>query len=57
MDGLFDDTTHKSLRWIYQSAKTDWTKKISWVYSSSLPTKVGVGKNTIDEKTVLESGN
>ena len=43
LDGLFNDTTHNSLRWIYRSAKIDWTKKPSWVYSSCLPTKVGVG--------------
>ena len=40
---LFNDTTHNSLRWIYRSAKIMWTKKPSWVYSSSLLTKLGVG--------------
>ena len=24
---FFNDTTHRSLRWIYRSAKIDWTKK------------------------------
>ena len=32
MDGLFNDTTHISLRWIYQSAKIDWTKKNPFEY-------------------------
>ena len=27
LDGLFNDTTHNSLRWIYRSVKIDWTKK------------------------------
>ena len=40
---LSNDTTHNSLRWIYRSAKIDWTKKTIWVYSSSLTSKVGVG--------------
>ena len=40
---LSNDTTHNSLRWTYRSAKIDWTKKPNWVYSSSLPTNVGIG--------------
>ena len=35
LEELFNDTTHISLRWIYRSAKIDWTKKPIWVYSSS----------------------
>ena len=32
LDGLFNDTTHNSLRWIYRSVKIVWTKKTCWVY-------------------------
>ena len=38
LDKLSNDTSLNSLRWIYRSAKIDWTKKRkkpSWVYSSS----------------------
>ena len=27
LDEVFNDITHISLRWIYRSAKIDWTKK------------------------------
>ena len=27
LDGLFDDTTHNSLQWLYRSVKIVWTKK------------------------------
>ena len=40
LDKLSNDTSLNSLRWIYRSAKIDWTKKNSWVYSSS-PLKRG----------------
>ena len=44
LDGLFNDNSDNSLWWIYRSAKIDCTKKPIWVYSSSLPFKVG-GRN------------
>ena len=45
LDKLSNDTSLNSLRWIYRSAKIDWTKKNPiWVYSSS-PLKRGRNKN------------
>ena len=41
LDGLFKDTTHNSVRWIYRSVKIVWTKKTNWVYSSSPLKRVG----------------
>ena len=41
LDKLSNDTSLNSLRWIYRSAKIDWTKKSIWVYSSSPPLKRG----------------
>ena len=37
LDKFSNDTSLNSLRWIYRSAKIDWTKKPIWVYSSSPP--------------------
>ena len=42
LNKLSNDTSLNSLRWIYRSAKIDWTKKNPiWVYSSSPPLKRG----------------
>ena len=41
LDKLSNDTSLKSLRWIYRSAKIDWTK--IWVYSSPPPPSREVG--------------
>ena len=43
LDRLSNDTSLNSLRWIYRSAKIDWTKKPIWVYGSS-PHKWGRNK-------------
>ena len=40
LDEFYINITHISLRWMYRSAKIDWTKKPIWVYSSS-PDKWG----------------
>ena len=46
MDELFNNTTHISLRWIYRSAKIDWTKKNPFHYIVPSPTS-GVGTKNL----------
>ena len=51
LDKLSNDTSLNSLRWIYRSAKIDWTKKKpSWVYSSSPPPQEGSEQKTVHTK-------
>ena len=53
---LSNDTTQNSLRWIYRSAKIDWTKKPIWVYSSSLPTIKWVSEQKFLKDRNCENG-
>ena len=45
LDGLSNDTTHNSLRWLYRSAKIDWTKKAIWAFEYIVPSPTKGDRN------------